>query len=122
MLNHQVLRKYKKSRTGWGKGKLQVSILKEEIMNLLVQGKNLEEIYLAFLNEEKITIGKSTFKRHARTLQQQSLHSSKVINTHPIFKSKPIVTNTLPPLNNKTFIHSPEVTEEFLDSIFGEDA
>lgn len=76
------------SRASWGKAKLEVKSLSSEILGLTSEGLNLEEIYNVLCASDKLTIGKSTFKRHAsdiivdnRTLTLKRLLNDRIITS-----------------------------------------
>jgi len=56
------------SRASWGKAKLVALSLSSDIQRLHSEGLNLEEIFHELRACGKLSIGKSTFKRHAATI------------------------------------------------------
>lgn len=61
------------ARAGWGKAKREVLALKREIINLCEQGANLDEVFRQFLADKKLTVSRTTFFLHAKTLREEAL-------------------------------------------------
>lgn len=59
-------------RTAWGKAKREVKALKADILASLGSGATLEEIYKALSSAGRLTVGKSTFFRHAATIRDEA--------------------------------------------------
>jgi hypothetical protein len=117
-------------RTAWGKAKHQVFVLKPEILELIGQGENLEGIYQQLTAQNKLNIGKRTFKRHAAAIRRAELvrtdlvwhppsSSPPVIQEH---KPAPVIRTFVPPSSSKvTFDHSPIASEDAIAGIWGDD-
>lgn len=64
------------SGTAWGKAKHQVYVLSADIIVLDDQGENLEAIFQKLKADNGLSVGKSTFKRHAKEILKNALATS----------------------------------------------
>jgi len=88
------------TRAAWGKAKHEIYAIRQDVLSLLAKGENLETIYQHLKAEKKITVGRSTFKRHAAIFRNeafpskpvQSPPSSAALECSPYLNSKPDVT------------------------------
>lgn len=58
------------TRVGWGKGKREVLVLKDEILGLLQDGTTLGEVHSALKQAGKLTLGYTSFTIHVKGLRQ----------------------------------------------------
>lgn len=68
------------TRVGWGKGKREVLVLKEEILGLLQDGTTLGEVHSALKQAGKLSLGYTSFTIHVKALRQ----AEKKAATQPV--------------------------------------
>ncbi len=79
----------------WGKAKIEVLALRNDILDLLNQGFSKHDIYRRFKSEQKLTLGFRTFSRHAKKISEDAALSVASIRTTS-------VASTIPPLQKRT--------------------
>ncbi len=60
------------AKKSWGAAKVEILALAPEIQNLYAENKNLTSIFKILFEQKKITIGASTFYRHAAKIVKDS--------------------------------------------------
>jgi len=75
------------SRASWGKAKLAIYLLKDEILALHAQGATIEETYKEL--SERLNVGVSTFRRHASEIRRANIKSISATNTSQALETIP---------------------------------
>ncbi|MBL4748781.1 MAG: hypothetical protein JKY17_08560 [Magnetovibrio sp.] len=123
------------TRTKWGKAKHQIYVLREDILVAHARGENLETIYQHLKSENKITIAKRTFRRHAALIRDEGKTPPKM-NPHvngaspiaPSAKSSVVsvagqptttVLNKHTPATKTAIKHDPTSSDGDLNKLYG---
>ncbi len=109
-----TIEKQVKDKKPWGAAKVEVLALAPEIQNLYAENQNLTAIFKILFEQKKITIGASTFYRHA----------AKLVKNNPISAASNIQKNTsndkkIFEIDQPVFEHSSELSEEKKKKLWG---
>jgi len=113
------------TRALWGKAKLEVYALKDEILTLKSEGSTIEEIYRAVA--DRLTIGQSTFYRHTSAIIQTASGTSKAEIAKPSARPARTIKPPSPPkppvqsgLQKGGFVHKSDGASDALSAAYGE--
>ncbi len=85
------------AKKSWGAAKVEILALAPEIQNLYAENQNLTAVFKILFEQKKITIGASTFRRHAAKIVKDSSVSAPA----NIQKITPNIQKTTPNIQKK---------------------